>query len=467
MPNILAYAALIAWPAAAYALFRALPFERALVWSILGAYLLLPPLVEFDYPLIPPLDKSSIPNIAAFVIVVFALGRGATILSGSLLTRALILLFVASPIATTLLNRDPFQVGPMLVPAMPVTDALAEVIKQSIILLPLFLARRHLAAPAAQREILLALVLGGLAYSLPMLLEIRLSPQLNVWIYGFFPQAFDQQIRFGGFRPVVFLSHGLYVAFFVLTTAIAAFGLWRAEKGPFLAAGGYLSVMLVLCKTVGVLVYAAIALPAALLAGRRAQLGLAAVLAVLVLAYPMLRGSNLIPVEAMLDHAASIQEERADSLAYRLRNEAEVLAHSQERPFFGWGGFGRNVVRDPETGLSGTVLDGRWIIVISQLGWTGYIAEFGLLALPLFLLLRRSRRIPPAELSPYVGPIALILAFNMFDLLPNSPLTPLTWLLAGALLGYAERPLRSPEAGSAGAQGAAARRGPKPIETVL
>ena len=34
--------------------------------------------------------------------------------------------------------------------------------------------------------------------------------------------------------------------------------------------------------------------------------------------------------------------------------------------------------------------------------------------------------------------VALILVFNLFDLLPNSPLTPMTWLLAGALLGHAE-----------------------------
>lgn len=456
MPNILAYAALIFWPVAAYALFRALPLERALIWSILGGYLLLPPVANFDFPLIPPLDKTSIPNLAAFIIVVFILGRGATILSGSLLTRTLILLFLASPIATILLNRQPFLVGPTLIPGIPVSDALATFIKQGLTLLPLFLARRHLATPAAQREILLALAVGGLAYSLPMLLEIRLSPQLNVWIYGFFPHAFDQQIRMGGFRPVVFLSHGLYVAFFLLTTIIAAFGLWRAEKGPFLLVGAYLTGVLVLCKTLGALVYAGVAVPVTLLAGRRMQFAIAAGIAAMVLAYPILRGSGLVPIEAILEQAASVEEERAQSLAFRLRNEVEVLAHTQERPFFGWGAFGRNMVYDPETGKVETVFDGRWIIVISQFGWVGYIAEFGLLTLPLFLLVLRSWRTPKENLSPHAGPLALILAFTMFDLLPNSPLTPMTWLVAGALLGHAEswvaqsampKPIASPTRG--------------------
>lgn len=57
--------------------------------------------------------------------------------------------------------------------------------------------------------------------------------------------------------------------------------------------------------------------------------------------------------------------------------------------------------------------------------------------------------------------MALILVFNLFDLLPNSPLTPMTWLLAGALLGHAE----SRTAQSAAPDPARPRR--KPIETIL
>ena len=47
-----------------------LPVERALIWSILGAYLLLPPVAASTFPLIPPLDKVSIPNLAAYVACV-------------------------------------------------------------------------------------------------------------------------------------------------------------------------------------------------------------------------------------------------------------------------------------------------------------------------------------------------------------------------------------------------------------
>ena len=41
-------------------------------------------------------------------------------------------------------------------------------------------------------------------------------------------------------------------------------------------------------------------------------------------------------------------------------------------------------------------------------------------------------------LSPCSGTIGLLLAFNIIDMLPNATLIPFTWLIAGALLGYAE-----------------------------
>ena len=94
---------------------------------------------------------------------------------------------------------------------------------------------------------------------------------------------------------------------------------------------------------------------------------------------------------------------------------------------------------DPVSGAILTVTDGRWIIAIGVYGWIGFLAEFGLLVTPFFLLWRGSRELGADRLSPYIAPMSLILAVNVADLIPNATLTPLTWLLAGALTGYAER----------------------------
>lgn len=441
MPNSLAYLALIAWPLLAVGLFLWLSLERAVIWSILGAYLVLPPVVALDFPLLPPLDKVTIPNVAALAICILLLGKRMAWLPKSTAGRVLAILFVFSPVATVLTNSDPipFAIGGL--PGLRIHDALSVTIQQTLALAPFLLARQFLATEAAQREILLALVVACLAYSIPMLIEIRLSPQINIWVYGFFQHDFTQTVRYGGYRPIVFLPHGLWVALFSMTALLAAVALWRhdAPRGRrFLAPMLYLWVLLALCKSVASLLYAAFLVPVIALAGARIQVSLALLLAMIAVGYPLLRGADLVPARAIVARAERIDPDRAQSLGYRFANEDVLLAKANEKPFFGWGSWGRNHVHDPISGRRLTITDGRWIIVIGTLGWFGYVGEFGLLALPLFMFWRMSRRGRGADLSPFVGPLALITGINLIDMLPNATLIPFTWLIAGSILGHAE-----------------------------
>ena len=166
------------------------------------------------------------------------------------------LLFVISPVLTVLTNPDPIYFTLTAIPGLRIHDSIAAVATQAIAILPFFLARRFLATEAAQREILVALVVAGLVYSVPMLIEVRLSPQINTWVYGFFQHDFIQMMRYGGFRPIVFLPHGLWAAFFALMALVAAVGLWRfgppQRRASYMAAAGYLGVVLLLCKSAAV-----------------------------------------------------------------------------------------------------------------------------------------------------------------------------------------------------------------------
>ncbi len=122
---------------------------------------------------------------------------------------------------------------------------------------------------------------------------------------------------------------------------------------------------------------------------------------------------------------------------------------------FGWGDWGRNRLYDPETGRDASVTDGYWIITVSSFGWAGFLAKFGLLALPVLAVLRRHRR-TGEEPRPIIAGTCLLAAISMAELLPNSTLPPWTWLIAGALLGYAER--RETQPGPAEREGVAAFR---------
>lgn len=463
MPNPIAYLMLMIWPMVCLALFLRLPLERAIVWSLLGGYLVLPPRTEFDLPLVPPMDKFSVPSISAFVICVFLLRLPVRVLPRTPLVTLLVLLFLFSVVPTVLTNPDPilFQVMANSDPIQFVTnrlpgltprDVFSVLIGQIIVLLPFFLGRQFLSSDTGMRELLLGLAVGGLVYSVPALIEIRLSPQINTWVYGFFQHSFAQMMRDGGFRPIVFLPHALWLAFFLVTSCMAVAALGRvADPGTRLrwfAALVYLLAVLYLCKSLASQLYALAMVPAVLILLPRWQIRLACAFAVIAVAWPVLRNLGLVPIDAILAQAEAFDPTRAQSLAYRFQNEEMLLDRADDKVLFGWGGWGRNLVRYSETGTILSVPDGRWIIVFGTFGWVGYIAEMGLLAAPLLLALIQVRRMDGRDISPFLAPITMILAITMVDMLLNATLVPLTWLCAGAVLGHVER-LRYPD-GAAG-----------------
>ena len=285
-------------------------------------------------------------------------------------------------------------------------------------------------------------MIGGLVYSIPMLIEIRFSPQLNMWIYGYYQHDFVQTIRFGGFRPMVFLYHGIWAAIFLLMSILSAFALWKTRQiksnWKLLLIALYLSGVLVLSKSLGAWLFAAALIPTIVLIGSRWQMRLAVCIAAFAIAYPALKGINVLPQDRILDAVAAIDDERALSLGFRFGNENMLLERAQEKPLFGWGNFDRNQIMEISTGEIITVTDGRWVLLIGQFGWLGFLAEFGLLILPIWFLWRETHYRDPGSYSPLIVPLSLILAVNVFDMLPNATLTPLTWLMAGALTGYAE-----------------------------
>jgi hypothetical protein len=430
MPNALAFFMLALWPAVTVAMFRRLPGPLAFIWSMLLGYLLLPPLpAAFDFPMLPPLHKENIPALAAFVTVLATTGLRGSLLPEAPLARVLMIVFVISPIFTVATNGEPVVWGRLVLPALGFTDMLALTISQFLFLVPFLLARNFLHTAQSQRQLVFALLFGGLAYSIPVLAEVRLSPQLNTWIYGYFQGVFSQTVRFGGWRPTVFLYHGLWVAFFMFMAVIAALAVLRYEgKRKLWWAGAfvYLAAVLVLCKSLGAILFALFLVPLVLLLGVRTQIRVAALLAAFALAYPILKGTEVLPSDAILEQAERIDEERAGSLRFRFHNEDILLERAYEKPVFGWGTWGRNHIWNPYSGALETVTDGRWIITIGVYGWIGFLAEFGLIVLPIFLLWRATRLRPVEEISPYIGPLSLLLAINAVDMIPNATLTPLT-----------------------------------------
>lgn len=433
---------LLIWPAVSLVLWKRLDPARALIWTILGGYLIMPQLTAINLPVLPDLDKVTIPNLAALFGAKFVRGDRFRLLPTGLLGRMLVLLFIFSPIGTVLTNGAVAVQPGVVLPAFPTTDIASMVIGKAIDMIPFLLARHYLGNADGNRAIIEALVLGGLIYSLPILLESALSPQLHRWIYGFHQHDFFQTMRQGGYRPMVFLEHGLWVAFFTLMALLSALVRVKTAEADTraraIAVFLYLGLMLMLCKSAGVLVYAVVGCPLIFLTRWRMQVCVAAVLATMVTLYPVMRGAHLVPVEQIVGFARGYSEDRADSLKFRFDNEELLLAHAQERGLFGWGGYERNLLHNPDTGETSSIADGGWIIALGNLGWAGFAAFFGLASLPLWSLGWRGFADRSADVSRNTAGLTLILALGLVDLLPNATHVPFDWLIAGALLGVAE-----------------------------
>ena len=194
MPNAFAYIVLFSWPLVVFVLFRTLPLQMALIWSILAGYLLLPTGTGINLPMVPVIDKTLIPSLSAAVMCLVvarrqaldtALGRSAVVPAPALrrpektLLAGFVLLVLGTPVITVLQNADPVIAGPTFIPGLRPYDALSITASAAITLLPFLLAQRFLATAQAHRLVLLVLVVAMLAYSLLVLFEVRMSRSLT------------------------------------------------------------------------------------------------------------------------------------------------------------------------------------------------------------------------------------------------------------------------------------------------
>jgi hypothetical protein len=429
------------WVIVAFFLYIRLPPGKATIWNFLGAQMLLPT-GFYKFPMILPINKSLIPTACAAVGIWILSPLPEKVRPKFGLVSALLILYIVAPFISALANADAIIIGDQVLPGVGIYDGLSATELAAFTVLPFVCGRRVLRRFQDSEDLLRILMIAGLVYSLPMLFEIRFSPQLHYWIYGFYSSEFVQEMRAGGYRPMVFMGHGLVTSFFLMTTVVSTTALWRTRTPtglpvrPALIAG-YLGIVLLLCKSLGAALYCVFAVPLIRLASARTMLRVAILISVLSIGYPLLRAEHLIPTDSICSLISLISDDRARSLEFRFINEDRLLDRARERPMTGWGRFGRNRVYE-EGGNDITVTDGHWIIVLGQFGVLGFIAEFGLLTCGIFRAMGALKFVRSESEGIFLAALALILSLSVLDLLPNATITPFTFLLAGALVGRAD-----------------------------
>jgi tetratricopeptide (TPR) repeat protein len=425
--NLFAHVALLSWPVIVVLIFNVLPPRKAVVGSFVIAWLFLPN-VGYVIPGLPDYTKMTATVIGVLIgSMIFDQAR-----FFAFRPRWFDIPIVAwclGAFVTTIMNDLTAYNGLSLM--------IVELVNWG---LPYFIGRLYLSDLDAMKELAEAIAIGGICYIPLCLLEMRLSPVLQYWVYNI---GVREGMRYGGFRPMVFMSTGLMLGIWMANASVVSYALWsfgtiKSIRG---ISFGMLTLALVvttfLCKStgaIGLMLFAIVVLWIT----KRFKKPLA--LWVMVLIPPLYcttRSFDLWSGQNIVEMAkATVGDERARSFEYRLEMEQLLVARAFERPIFGWGGFNRFQVTN-ETGRTITVPDGFWVIALGVQGFIGLTSMLALFVLPMILTLRR---FPMATWSdPRVGPVvglALMLSMTMIDFLSNAMIMPLYPLAIGGFLGH-------------------------------
>ena len=426
--------ALFAWVPTVLLMFAALPPRRAVITAFIGGWLFLP-VFGIDIVGLPPFSKVSASAYSVLLgVAIFDSGR---LMSFRPRWFDLpIIVWCFTPLASSISNHIGDYGG--------VYDGLSACLSEIVLWgIPYYLGRVYFSDWDGIRELAIGVFIGGLIYMPFTWAEMRLSPQFHKWVYGFHQHSFAMTIRSGGWRPMVFMQHGIACAMWMTASAIVGVWLWTSGtlKHVLSIPTYVLAPLLVLtaafCHSAGALVL--------LVAGlgtywwvRTFQNALPLLALILFIpAYVTLRASQAWTGENLVEFAQStFGEQRAESLEFRLQAENLLTQKALQQPWFGWGRWNRNRVYDPDTSKDLAVTDGLWVIVLGTTGWVGLTAIMLVILLPAVLYL--SRCPPRWWMHPMAAPgaaFALLLPLHMIDNLWNAMLNPIYVLLIGAMMG--------------------------------
>lgn len=434
-PNFLVPITMFGWIPVVLGLFRLLPPQRAAAVSFALAWMFLP---VYAYPLpgIPNYTKMSA-TCAGVLLSAFIFDKERLLAFRVRWIDAPMILWFMSTLPASLTN------------GLGLYDGVAGSFDQFVTWgMPYLVGRIYFTDLEGLKELALAILLGGVAYIPFCLYEIRFSPQLHKIFYGYYQHDFAQTIREGGFRPMVFMSHGLMVGMWMASATLVATWLWLTKTLKKIAGIPLLYLVLVLwpvmvlIKSMGALGLLVMGLGILFVSSKLKTSIPIVILIVLPVSYMTFRSTGHWTGETLIRQAAKINEDRASSLEFRIENEDILAEKALQRPVFGWGGWGRARVYNEE-GEDITVTDGLWVIILGEKGAFGLSALTVTILMPLVIF---RLRYPVAEWArpPAApgAPLAVLLGLYMIDCLLNAMVNPVFMLFAGGLSGLAkeERP---------------------------
>jgi hypothetical protein len=416
--------------------FMRFPPQRAVIVSFIVAWLYLP-VVDIPLPGIPDLSKMSATCYGVLLAtVLFDAGRITLFKPGWLDLPMLI--WCLCPFASSMAN------------GLGAYDGFSEALDQTVTWgVPYFLGRIYLGNLSGMRQLAVGVFVGGLSYVPLCLIESRLSPQLHRWVYGYHASAgFDQAYRLGGYRPTVFMNHGLAVGAWMMAATLAGIWLWKTGtiKQLWDIPMNWLVITLlitfVLCRSTGAYVLLVIGVVLIFLSNwlRTALPVLLVLLSMCIYLYINSMTETYFTDQLVTVMSKVFPPERVQSAEFRFNNEEILADKARQSIVFGWGGYGRNRVyaRDWKGDLVDiTVTDSLWIIAFGVNGIVGLSSITASMLLPvasLFVLRYPASTWSHRKIAP-AAVLALVLALYMLDCILNAMTNPIFALTSGGISG--------------------------------
>jgi hypothetical protein len=379
--NVFVSIAMFGWPVVALGFFLTLPPRRAALASMLLGFMFLP-IAEIKLGVgLPLLTKMMVVSWSTMIGSAAVDGRRILAFRPKWVDVPMIV-WCLCPMASSLSNDLGFH------------DGLTAILwKTSSWGVPYFVGRLYFSSLIGMTELAKGVFFGVLVYAPLCLFEIRMSPQLHTWVYGYHQHDWAQTLRYGGYRPTVFMAHGIMVSTWIAMGTLAAAALWwsgiikRVWRIPMLWILPGLMFTTLLCKSLGAFVLMMAGLGLIWLCRVVPSKGLLVALALLPPLFLAVRIPRVVSANDVTRSDSIVGEERSGSLKFRLLNEDFLVDKALRRPIFGWGGWGRARIHDVQ-GNDITVTDSLWIIILGNEGFLGLLAMVAVFLLPVYGLFR-------------------------------------------------------------------------------
>ena len=424
--------ALFGWPIAVLVMYAMMPSRQAAIVAVIGAWLVLPPYV-IPISSFPDFSKNTAATIGMLLGTLFFAPERLLAFRPRWFDLPMVG-WCLSGVAASLHND------------LGLYDGLSDGLNQALYWgLPYFFGRMYFGDSEGLRGFTVAMVIGGLAYVLPCIWEMRMSPHLLADVYGF---AGWEGTRLGGFRPRIFFKTGLECGLWMTAVSLTAWWLWRTKVLTSLGGVPFGAVILpilmfttVLCRSTGALVLLSGGIFILTMSPRfRTRLFLLA-LALVPPVYVFVRTRDLWSGQELVGLVRTyFDPQRAQSLEYRLQCEELLLARALQEPVYGWGGWDRARVYFDENYRDvahAVPVDGLWIGTLASKGFVGLCLLYVSMELPVVVFLCalrpslwRHRLVAPAALA------ATLIGLYMIDCLLNGFVNIIYVTLAGGLISF-------------------------------